>query len=170
MTAVSVVDDQDDPLPATAYRDLIAGVLAAEGLPDGTQADLHLVRSDRIAGLNEAHLGRTGPTDVLSFPIEDLVPGAAAADAGGAPLHLGDVVVCPAYVRDSAGRRGVAFAAEMALLVVHGTLHLLGYDHESDDDAELMEARERALLAALAPVPPVVPTPAGPVGPASRGS
>ncbi len=151
MTAVSVVDDQDDPLPTDEYRAMVAGVLAAERLPDGTGADLHLVRPARMAELNEASLGRPGPTDVLSFPLEDLEPGVAVAVGSGPPLHLGDVVVCPAYVRDSAARRCVAFEAEMALLVVHGTLHLLGYDHDTDDDAELMEARERTLLADLAP-------------------
>ncbi len=163
MSAVTVLDDQDDPLPAGEYRALVAGVLAAERLPAGTGADLHLVRPDRIAELNEAHLGRPGPTDVLSFPLEDLEPGAPVV-AGDPPLHLGDVVVCPAYVRDSAARRGVAFSAEMALLVVHGTLHLLGYDHATDDDAELMEAREHTLLAELAPAA------TGPVNPAAAGS
>lgn len=151
MSAVYLVDDQDDPLPAESYRQLAAGVLAAEGLPAGTEVALHLVGPGRIAELNAEHMGRPGPTDVLSFPIEDLVPGAPPApEAHGPPLHLGDVFVCPSYVRDRAIAEGVAFDAQMALMVVHGLLHLLGYDHHDDADAELMEARERTLLSSLA--------------------
>lgn len=109
-----------------------------------------LVDSDRIAALNAAHLGKTGPTDVLSFPLEQLTPGGAPAGSpNGPPLALGDVLICPQVVRDRADGAGVDFEDEMALMVVHGLLHLLGYDHVNDEDAERMESRERDLLAAV---------------------
>ena len=98
--------------------------------------------------LNKSHLDRSGPTDVLAFPIESLAPGMVPeAVAAGPPLMLGDVVVCPEVVRSQAAASAVAFEDEMALMVVHGVLHLLGYDHEADADADLMEQRERDLLA-----------------------
>ncbi len=151
MSPVVVVDEQDDPLPAPGLGDLAAAALAAEGVPDGALLTLHLVGRARSAELHTAHLGRTGATDVLSFPIEDLRPGEPpAAPSGGPPLVLGDVVICPAVVAERAARDGVAFDAHMAQMVVHGILHVLGYDHQDDADGDIMEARERALLALAA--------------------
>ncbi len=68
-------------------------------------------------------------------------------------MNLGDVYICPAYVKRQAEREGVAYETEMALMVVHGILHLLGYDHELDAEAEAMESRERDLLAGFAARP-----------------
>jgi probable rRNA maturation factor len=95
---------------------------------------------------------------VLAFPLEDdPVPSGRSPDFGGAgpgadppeePLVLlGDVVVCPAVAARNAAVHGVSEADELALLVVHGLLHLLGMDHEEEADAERMEALERDLLA-----------------------
>ena len=101
-----------------------------------------------MAGYNERFLDREGPTDVLAFPVEDLLPGVVPdLDPHGPPLIVGDVIISPAYVEKQAQRFGVSPADEMALMVAHGTLHLLGYDHETDLEAEHMEQRERELLA-----------------------
>ena len=113
-----------------------------------------------IAALNERFLDKEGPTDVLSFPIEDEVgPERALARRGrhrarapieadtGRLLLLGDVVICPAVAARNAVDHGVTFDDEIALLVVHGILHLLGMDHEVDAEAERMERREQQLLA-----------------------
>jgi len=146
---VLLLDEQDDPLEPEALTAMAEAVMTAEHLPIDTELTLHLVDQAYIAGLNETHLGKAGPTDVLSFPIEDLVPGRPPASVpGGPPPHIGDVLICPAVVRDNAARAGVPFDDELALMVVHGVLHLLGYDHVDDGDAELMEGRERELLAA----------------------
>ncbi len=145
---VFLADEQDDPVPAEPLRKLAEAVLRAESLPPGTEVGIVLVGEEQMAGFNTRFLERAGPTDVLALPLEDLVPGRPpAADPGGPPVNLGDIYICPAYVRDQAERQGVPFDAEMALMVVHGILHLLGYEHEDDEDAERMEARERALLA-----------------------
>ena len=94
-------------------------------------------------------------SDVLAFPIESLVPGELPVVVdGGPPPTIGDVLICPAVVRQNAERAGVAFDDELALMVVHGLLHLLGYDHVDDEDAERMEARERKLLAAAGSIRP----------------
>jgi probable rRNA maturation factor len=80
--------------------------------------------------------------------VEKLRPGGAPAAApGGPPLLVGDVVIAPDYVRRQAVEYGTGADDEMALMVAHGILHLLGYDHQEDVDAELMEGRERDILA-----------------------
>jgi len=90
---------------------------------------------------------RQGPTDVLAFPLEGLEPGVPPEQIpNGPPVNLGDVVISPTYVREQARRADIRFDEEMELIVVHGLLHLLGYDHQEDEDAEVMETRERDLL------------------------
>jgi len=145
---VIFLDEQDDPLPPEPLLRLAEIVMEGETLPADTAVAITLVDAGHIAELNVTHMEKTGPTDVLSFPIEDLVPGVPPVrDPDGPPVDLGDVLICPAVVRDNAAVAGVAFEDEMALMVVHGLLHLLGYDHVDDVDAELMEDRERVHLA-----------------------
>lgn len=144
---VFLADEQDDPLDAEPLRDIASGVLREEGLPPETEVAVVLVGPREMADYNERFMQRPGPTDVLAFPLEDFVPGhPPAAEPNGPPLNLGDVFICPAVVRENGEAAGVAFDHEMALMVVHGLLHLLGYDHVRDDDAERMELRERKLL------------------------
>lgn len=146
--SVELVDDQDDPLPTGPLLDLAEIVLEREGYPSGTEVAISLIDQVRMTELNTAHMGADGATDVLSFPIEDLEPGVVPDHPGdGPPLAIGDVLICPAVVRSRAEAAGVPFEDEMALMVVHGLLHLMGYDHVDDADAEQMEARERAYLA-----------------------
>jgi probable rRNA maturation factor len=139
------------------WVDLARRVLEARGVKGDTEVSLLFVDEESIAALNEQFLGTQGPTDVLSFPIED-EPGAPgrSPDSGGtgpgvAPeleqlMLLGDVVVCPAVAARQAIEHGVSFDDEVALLVVHGLLHLLGMDHQDDAEAERMEALEQELL------------------------
>jgi probable rRNA maturation factor len=136
---------------------LTRSVLEAEGVRGGAEVSLLFVDEPTIAELNERFLGVPGPTDVLSFPLADDAAGAGREpDSGGTgpgePLEdqppdlLGDVVVCPKVAEANARRDGVSYDDELALLIVHGTLHLLGWDHEVPAEATRMEARERALL------------------------
>lgn len=144
---VVFLDEQDDPLEPGPLVALATAVLEKERLPVDTEMSLRLVDENTISEHNLEYLGREGPTDVLSFPIEDLVPGQEHPDMGGPPLLIGDVLICPSVVRRKAAAAQVRFEDELALIVVHGILHLLGYDHADDADAELMEERERVLLA-----------------------
>jgi probable rRNA maturation factor len=132
-------------------------VLEAEGVRGGAEVSLLFVDEPTIAELNERFRGVVGPTDVLSFPLaDDEVGSGRSPDAGGTgpgdPLEelppdlLGDVVVCPSVAASNAARDDVSVDDELALLVVHGTLHLLGWDHEEAIAATKMEARERELL------------------------
>lgn len=150
---ITVDDEQDDPIPAeelAALAHLAEMVLAAEGLAPKTTVSLTLVDEDTIARLNRTHMGKTGPTDVLSFPIEDAAPGRPPqAAAAGPPVALGDVFIAPGVVRSNADRDGVRFDDELALMVVHGLLHLLGWDHMEEEDAVAMETREGELLSMI---------------------
>ena len=150
-------EQQAHPMDVARWAELARRVLDARGVKGETEVSLLFVDEDAIAALNEQFLGKSGPTDVLSFPIED-EPGptgrspdfggsgpGSAAEQGELSL-LGDVVVCPAVAARNAVDHEVAFDDEVALLVVHGLLHLLGMDHERDDEAERMEALEQQML------------------------
>jgi probable rRNA maturation factor len=87
-------------------------------------------------------MGVDGPTDVLSFPLD----AADAAVPDGVPVLLGDVVVCPIVAAEQAPQHAGTLDDELALLVVHGVLHVLGHDHATPAETEVMQARERELL------------------------
>jgi probable rRNA maturation factor len=158
---VFAADEQTDTaVDIGRFAELARDVLAAEGVKDDIEVSLLFVDEPTIAELRLRFLGQAGPTDVLAFPIdEDPEPGGRSPDEGGTgpgagappeedmPVLLGDVVVCPAVAARNAVDHEVSLDDELALLVVHGLLHLLGMDHDIDEEAELMEKRERELLA-----------------------
>ena len=168
--------DEQAALPVdTAHLVRLAEqVLEAEGVRGDCELSLYFVDEDAITDLNTRFLGGEGPTDVLAFPIDDdLVEIGRSPDAGTSgpdrtapepadvPLLLGDIVICPVVadrnVRErAAGEPGTGnqvaittYEDELALLVVHGILHVLGMDHVEDDEAAVMQARERELLDAF---------------------
>jgi probable rRNA maturation factor len=138
-------------------------VLEAERVNDryGTDVEMSLMFVDEatIAELNVRFLGGEGPTDVLSFPLdEELPPSGRQPDQGGRgpgspsdpgdpPALLGDVIVCPTVAGRQALEHGVPADDEIALLVVHGVLHLLDYDHAEPEETVAMRRREQELLA-----------------------
>lgn len=145
---VFLADEQDDPIDAEPLRRLAETVLQEERFPDDTEVTLLFVGEDQIVTYNERFMQRSGVTDVLAFPIAHLKPGVVPErKPGGPPLNIGDVVIAPSIVRAQAEAAGVAIDDELRLMVVHGLLHLLGYDHQDDHEADAMEERERQLLA-----------------------
>ena len=152
---VLLADEQDDPLEPEPLIVVAESVLHAERLPDDTEVAITLVDREEMTSLNGRYMKRDGPTDVLALPIEDLQPGEVPKTIpDGPPLNLGDVIICPTVVASNAASAGVDFDDELALMVVHGLLHLLGYDHQEDEEAERMEARERVLLSAVGRIRP----------------
>ncbi len=135
-------DDPEADIDVERWRDLAQRVLETDHGGSG-ELNLLFVDAAAMAELNEAHMGVDGPTDVLAFPIDgdDEV-------TAGVPTLLGDVVVCPEVARRYAADHGVTMDDELALLVVHGVLHVLGHDHAEPDEAAEMKGREQALLAA----------------------
>ncbi len=146
--SVFLANEQSEPVETSGLRNLAELVVSEEGYPETTEVAILLVSEEEIAGYNRRFLDRDGPTDVLAFPVETLIPGVVPdLDPHGPPLIAGDVIIAPAYVHRQAESFDVTPEEEMALMVTHGILHLLGYDHENDEDAEHMEQRERDLLA-----------------------
>jgi probable rRNA maturation factor len=127
---VELRDESGAGVDGGAARRVLVEALRREGVEDG-EVGLAFVGEAEMAGLNARHRGKEEPTDVLSFPLDG-----RDAVASGLPRQLGDIVVCPAV----AAREGTP----LALLVVHGALHLLGWDHERDDGAMLRRQGELA--------------------------
>jgi probable rRNA maturation factor len=121
----------------------LARVLAAAATAEGVGGTVSLLLGDdaAIAALNKEFRGKDGPTNVLSFP--------PAQPGQGAERFLGDIALAAETIVAEAEFQGKRFENHAAHLVVHGFLHLLGYDHDNPTDAEAMEARERAILATL---------------------
>jgi probable rRNA maturation factor len=148
MTVLVADDHPSSGVDPEHLRRLAEAVLSAEGFPTLTELSITLVEDDEMASWNSRALGNSGPTDVLSFPVEAFRPGDVPSFLpDGPPLLIGDIVIAPDYVRRQAARNGVEMDDEISLMVAHGILHLLGYDHQDDADAELMETRERDILA-----------------------
>jgi probable rRNA maturation factor len=156
---VFVADEQSEvPVDVEQATNLVAAVLAAEGVRGHAEMSVLFVTEESIAELNERFMGKPGPTDVLAFPIDaadmevsplppvSTGPDRAPIDPADLPLLLGDVVVCPAVAARQAPEHAGNVADELALLLVHGTLHVLGYDHAEPAEAVAMRARERELL------------------------
>ena len=142
------------------FTRLAEGVLRSEGVRGQSELALYFIDEPTIAELNERFLGGSGPTDVLAFPIDDDIADVGRSpDAGSTgpdrppveltdvPLLLGDVLICPSVAARNAAEHGKALRDELALLVVHGTLHILGMDHADADETAVMQAKEQELLA-----------------------
>jgi probable rRNA maturation factor len=162
---VATLDDRDrsggedaDPDPAVDLRslgELLAAVLAEEGARPPAEASLTLVDPDVMAELKAEHFGVREPTDVLSFPIDgvDAVEDTDDAAVPGPARIIGDVVVCPEVAAAQAPGHAGTVEDELALLVVHGALHLCGWDHDVPERTGAMWARERELLGRYHRVP-----------------
>lgn len=129
------VPDEED------LRGWIAAALASQPERGDTEISLRLVDLDEMSALNETYRGKAGPTNVLSFPAD------LPADID-LPF-LGDIVICAPVVREEAAQQTKTLEAHWAHMAVHGTLHLLGYDHENDEEAAAMEALESRILHTL---------------------
>lgn len=121
--------------------------LDEEEVEDGSELSLLFVSAGHIRRLNKRFADENRATDVLAFPMmED--------DEEEGALLLGDVVVCPEVAERNAAEMEHDLGTELEALVVHGTLHLLGYDHETDEERARMDARAREILESFATVTP----------------
>jgi probable rRNA maturation factor len=134
----------------SAYRHTAAG--SRRELASSIAVTLRVVGAAESRRLNRTWRGKDKPTNVLSFPalsFDGVGVGAAPSDAwtaAGEPVQLGDVAICATVVAREAREQRKSTRAHWAHMVVHGILHLMGYDHERDRDAKVMEARETKLL------------------------
>ncbi len=156
---IYAADEQHDhDIDLEKWVALTNAALTDEGVRGLCEVSLIFLDEPAITALNHQFMGQVGPTDVLSFPIDnEPEPTGRVPDSGGSgpgepaspeiPQLIGDIVICPSVAARNAVEHECAFDDELALLVVHGVLHLLGWDHAADEEAERMEARERVLLA-----------------------
>ena len=128
------------------HRAVTAGLqaLAWAGAAARIDVGVELADDARSALLNREHRGREGATNVLSFPLE-----AADEAIAGAPLLLGDIVLAHGVTQAEASAQGKTLGDHVSHLLVHGVLHLAGYDHQGENEAEAMETLERRILAKM---------------------
>ncbi|MDO4909310.1 MAG: rRNA maturation RNase YbeY [Corynebacterium sp.] len=112
------------------------------------ELSIHIVDLNTIEELHVKWLNLEGPTDVMTFPMDELTPGSGRPDAAQpGPSMLGDLVLCPEFALGQAERAGHGLGHELALLTVHGCLHLLGYDHATPEEEQEMFSLQNELLA-----------------------
>ena len=148
---MSVLISNDAELDTLLGQDelehICAFVLKAEGVDRAVEISLSYVDEEEMHGLNREWRGIDRTTDVLSFECDSPFDEELPADE---PVELGDIILAPEVIARQAPGFGNSPADECRLMLVHGMLHLLGYDHIADDEAEVMEAREDAILRDLA--------------------
>ena len=143
---VVFVDEQKEPSTELTIRNeeivgLATAVLEEEGLGDRLiEVNIYFVDEESMANLNAQHMNQIDPTDVLAFPLDD----PKKSDNHDEFLLLGDVVICPKVADRQATNH--SYEAEISLLLIHGILHLLGYDHAKEDEKLIMEKRQQDIL------------------------
>lgn len=143
-------DEQTHPADLASLRSFALRILEEERLPAGTELAVYLVGDAEMSRYNEQFMDRRGTTDVLAFPLEMLRPGEPPRVLpGDPPIAIGDVFLCPAEIERRAKAEKIPFDDFLHLLLAHGILHLLGYEHDDDEAAEAMERREDELLALI---------------------
>ncbi|MGV1004621.1 MAG: rRNA maturation RNase YbeY [Candidatus Nanopelagicales bacterium] len=143
--AISVTNDTTWPVPAAQLESLAEFLYAELRLHPETELAVTLVGSAEMTELHLKWMDEPGPTDVLSFPMDELTP----TPPGQEPVAgiLGDVVICPEIAAAQGEAAGHGLQAEIELLLTHGVLHLLGYDHAEPAEHAEMFARQDRLLA-----------------------
>jgi probable rRNA maturation factor len=149
--SIAVLEQAGDwsaiPLRAAAVAEAAAALGRHSRCEAACDAEACVVLADDalLRSLNRDHRGKDAPTNVLSFPFQP-PPG---SDGSGEPPHLGDVVLAAETVLSEAAEQGIAPVHHLQHLVVHGLLHLLGFDHDTDASADDMERLEAEILATL---------------------
>ncbi len=136
-------DVETDGVDTSALEQLVARALEAESVPRPSELSIVLADDAAVRELNRAYRGVDAATDVLSFAQSE--GGEFARPEGEAP-HLGDVIISLDTARRQAAEYGLALQDEVSHLLVHGVLHLLGFDHEQPEDAQIMRAHEDSIL------------------------
>ncbi len=141
---IDVNNETDAAVDEVEFAELARYVLDQLHVADGAELAILFVDEPAMEELHVQWMGEPGPTDVLSFPMDELRPG--TADAPTPAGLLGDIVVCPSVAARQAATAGHSAQEEMLLLTVHGLLHLLGYDHAEPEEEKEMFALQRKLL------------------------
>jgi probable rRNA maturation factor len=146
---IEVNNESDATIEEVEFAELGAFVLAEMNIAAGAELAILFVGERAMEDLHLKWMDEPGPTDVLSFPMDELRPG--TPDEPTPAGLLGDVVICPSVAEVQARVAGHSAEEEMLLLATHGILHLLGYDHaDADEEREMFELQRTLLLTFLA--------------------
>lgn len=133
-----------------APAELIIGAarfaVGAMDVNPAAELSLLLVDEETMADMHVQWMDLPGPTDVMSFPMDELVPGGRPDAAEPGPAILGDIVICPAFAKRQAKEARRSFDHELAMLTIHGVLHLLGYDHAEPEEEKEMFGLQNSIL------------------------
>ena len=143
--SIEVLDESGQSVDVKHLGSLSRFVLEQMRVHPLAELCVKLVDVDTITELNEQWMEKTGPTDVLAFPMDELRPGLVNEEPEEGVL--GDLVLCPEVAQRQGEAAGHGRDAEIELLTVHGILHLLGYDHAEPDDHKVMFGLQDDLLA-----------------------
>ena len=141
-----ILQEQREPLACLLNQAINEAILLSEG-PEEAEVSLMLVDDRRIHALNLEYRGVDRPTDVLSFALQEEME--EEPEIEEEDEMLGDIVISVERARDQAEEYGHSFEREIVYLAVHGTLHLLGYDHEEENDKQEMRSKEEEVMAKL---------------------
>ena len=145
--SIEVANESGVAVDESALASVARHVLAAMRVNPAAELSVMVVTTEVMTELHERWMDEPGPTDVMAFPMDELVDESRRPDAPEiGPALLGDVVLCPAFAAAQARKAGHGLADELALLTVHGVLHLLGYDHAEPDEEREMFALQAKLL------------------------
>ena len=139
-------DYREEDVSHVDIEGLAAFVIASENKPEKTEVSINFVDNDAIKELNNDYRGVDLVTDVLSFECDGVEDEGFAMPGADELYELGDIVIAPDVAERQAAEFGTTFEDELSLLITHGLLHLCGYDHMQEDEARVMEGKERALL------------------------
>ncbi|MEO8396880.1 MAG: rRNA maturation RNase YbeY [Chloroflexota bacterium] len=143
--SVEIQNESEYGIDENRLRQAALTVLDAHEVQPGSEMTIAITDNEAVADLNLRFRGVDAPTDVLSFPMDDDMPGDLR--------YLGDLAIAYPYAKAQAEREKHALSDSLALLVVHGTLHILGYDHDTPErKAEMWGAQEKALIALGVPI------------------
>jgi probable rRNA maturation factor len=145
--SVFVANESDSEVDEEELVALARHVLAEMGVDPIAELSVLLVDPDAMERLHVKWMGEPGPTDVLSFPMDELGGNRDDDEDEPRPALLGDVVLCPEVAREQAESLGRTYAEELHLLCAHGILHLLGYDHAEPADEKTMVEQQNRVLA-----------------------
>jgi probable rRNA maturation factor len=145
--SIEVANESGVAVDESALASVAQHVLAAMQVNPAAELSVMVVTTEVMTELHERWMDEPGPTDVMAFPMDELVDESRRPDAPEiGPALLGDVVLCPAFAAAQARKAGHGLADELALLTVHGVLHLLGYDHaEPEQEREMFGLQNRLL-------------------------
>lgn len=145
--SIEVVNESGVAVDESLIVSVARYALDAMRVSPAVELAITAVTLDAMSELHERWMDEPGPTDVMSFPMDELVDDTRRPDAPEiGPALLGDIVLCPAFAKDQAVKAGHTLSDELHLLTVHGVLHLLGYDHAEPDEEREMFALQNKLL------------------------